>query len=93
MNIESFLYFNTVSSFKLLFVYLMSENVDWIHNNSHEEVDPHPPPKLKNCFLVVHRCKSFNCLSWAIMCSLATGSQLPNPPLMFQVNGIYFTSR
>jgi hypothetical protein len=29
-------------SFKLLFVYLMSENADWIHKNLHEEVPPHP---------------------------------------------------
>jgi hypothetical protein len=42
-----------------LFIYLMSENVDWIHKNSHQEVDPHTFPKLKNCFLVVHRCKVF----------------------------------
>ena len=28
--------------FKLLFVYSMSENADWIHKNLHEEVVPHP---------------------------------------------------
>jgi len=27
---------------KLLFVYSMSENADWIHKNLHEEVVPHP---------------------------------------------------
>jgi hypothetical protein len=29
--------------FKLLFVYLMSEDADWIHKNLHEEELPHPP--------------------------------------------------
>ena len=29
-----------IPSFKLLFVYLMSENADWIHKNSHEDLDP-----------------------------------------------------
>jgi hypothetical protein len=36
-------------------------------------------PSLKNCFLVVRRCKVFNCLSQAIMCVLISTSQLPTP--------------
>jgi hypothetical protein len=31
-------------SFKLLFIYLISENVDLIHKNSHEDLDPHTSP-------------------------------------------------
>ena len=38
---ESFCISNTILYFKLLFDYLMPENVDWIHKNSHEEVPPH----------------------------------------------------
>jgi hypothetical protein len=38
---ESFCISNTIPYFKLLFVYLMPENVDWIHKNSHEEILPH----------------------------------------------------
>jgi hypothetical protein len=44
MNMESFCVSNTHTSFNLLFVYLMTENVEWIHKNSHEEVDFRPPP-------------------------------------------------
>jgi hypothetical protein len=78
MNIESYLYSNTHPSFKLLFVYLMSENADWIHKNLHEEVPPHPPPKLTNCFLVIHHC-SLLIVYHKPLYALAAGSHESNP--------------
>jgi hypothetical protein len=41
MGMESFLFVIFIPSFKLLFVYSMSENEERIHNNSREEVVPH----------------------------------------------------
>ena len=41
---ESFFVFPIlIPSIKLLFVYLISENADWTHKNSHEDLDPHTP--------------------------------------------------
>ena len=47
-----------MSSFKLPFVYLMSEDADWISDSyvyTHEDLNPHT--LLEDCFLVVHCCK------------------------------------
>jgi hypothetical protein len=67
-----------IPSFKLLYLSNIRK-CRLIHKNSHEDLDPHPLPKLKNCSSSYIVLKSLNCFSCVIMCTLAAGSHEPNP--------------